>query len=59
MIESIAVDATKADFVSVEPLADGVAIRIEGGAKDLGFVVTAALAKELAFHLHRIDGVPR
>jgi hypothetical protein len=48
-MKRISVNATKADSVSVERLKDGIAIRIEGGEKDLGLVVSVGLAKELAF----------
>lgn len=53
-VNRLSLDATKAGFVSVEPLKDGVAIRIEGGDKDLGMVISYGLAEELAHHLARL-----
>lgn len=47
----VSVDARSADFVSVERLNDGIAIRIHGGEQDLGFVIGDGLAKELVHHL--------
>ena len=51
MKKKVTLDMRKAYFVSVELLADGTAIQIDGEDKTIGLVISKGMAKELVRHL--------